>query len=56
VAGLAAGLSLDGVAEGVETREQAATLLAQGWSHGQGYLFGRPEAAPRATSLVRPPY
>ena len=56
MAGLAAGLSLDGVAEGVETREQAATLLAQGWSHGQGYLLGRPEATPRVSALVRPPY
>jgi diguanylate cyclase (GGDEF)-like protein/PAS domain S-box-containing protein len=56
VAGLAAGLSLDGVAEGVETRVQAATLLEQGWSHGQGYLFGRPEATPRVSALVRPPY
>jgi len=56
VAGLAAGLSLDGVAEGVETIEQAATLRAQGWTHGQGYLFCRPEPVPRVAALVRPPF
>jgi len=56
VAGLAAGLSLDGVAEGVETIEQAATLHAQGWTHGQGYLFGRPEPVPRVAAVVRPPF
>ncbi|MBX0301454.1 EAL domain-containing protein [Cryobacterium sp. 1639] len=42
LAGLVAHLGLTGVAEGVETREQAEALRAQGWLHGQGYLFGRP--------------
>lgn len=42
VAGLARGLELDAVAEGIETEEQAQRLLAQGWALGQGYLFGRP--------------
>jgi len=56
VAGLAAGLCLDGVVEGVETIEQAATLRAQGWTHGQGYLFCRPEPVPRVAALVRPPF
>ena len=56
VAGLAAGLSLDAVAEGVETIDQAATLRAQRWTHGQGYLFGRPEPVPRVAALVRPPF
>ena len=46
LASLASSLHLDGVAEGVETPEQAAILRAHGWPHGQGYLFGRPEAEP----------
>jgi PAS domain S-box-containing protein/diguanylate cyclase (GGDEF)-like protein len=39
--GLAEGLGLQTVAEGVETVEQAAVLLAQGWQYGQGWLYGR---------------
>jgi diguanylate cyclase (GGDEF)-like protein len=46
LAGLARGLHLDSVAEGVETEEQAEILLAQGWTHGQGWLFGRPVPEP----------
>lgn len=42
VAGLVHGLHLTGIAEGVETEAQWATLLSQGWEFGQGYLFGRP--------------
>lgn len=42
--GLAAGLGLQTVAEGVETQEQAAILAAQGWQCGQGWLYGK--AAP----------
>jgi diguanylate cyclase (GGDEF)-like protein len=52
VAGLAQGLHLVGVAEGIETEAQHRTLFQQGWTHGQGYLFGRPEAVPRTHSLV----
>jgi diguanylate cyclase (GGDEF)-like protein/PAS domain S-box-containing protein len=52
VAGLAQGLHLVGVAEGVETEAQHRTLVEQGWTCGQGYLFGRPEASPRTRSLV----
>lgn len=40
--GLADGLGLDTVAEGVETAADAAVLRAQGWRHGQGWLYGRP--------------
>ncbi|WP_120339715.1 sensor domain-containing protein [Cryobacterium soli] len=42
LAGLVAHLGLTGVAEGIETEEEAATLRDQGWQHGQGYLFGGP--------------
>ncbi|MFN8157307.1 MAG: EAL domain-containing protein [Candidatus Nanopelagicales bacterium] len=42
LAGLAHGLGLDTVAEGVETAEEAAELSRYGWVHGQGWLFGRP--------------
>lgn len=41
LAGLAHGLELDTVAEGVETRSEADILTAHGWRHAQGYLFGR---------------
>lgn len=44
--GLADGLGLDTVAEGVETHEQAAILRAQGWENGQGWLYGRPARLP----------
>jgi EAL domain-containing protein (putative c-di-GMP-specific phosphodiesterase class I) len=39
-------LNLDAVAEGVETPEQAACLLAHGCRCVQGYLYGKP--MPRA--------
>jgi EAL domain-containing protein (putative c-di-GMP-specific phosphodiesterase class I) len=32
-------------AEGIETEEQRAWLVAQNCSEGQGYLFGRPMSA-----------
>ncbi|MBK9738431.1 MAG: EAL domain-containing protein [Actinobacteria bacterium] len=49
--GLAEGLGLDTVAEGVETEFEAGALLGQGWRQGQGWLFGRPAA----TVPVSPP-
>ncbi|MEI6621543.1 MAG: EAL domain-containing protein [Actinomycetes bacterium] len=45
LAGLAVGLDLDTVAEGIETMQQAAVLREQGWKHGQGWLFGRARPA-----------
>ncbi len=41
--GLAQGLGVDLVAEGVETENQAVILAGIGCVHAQGYLFGRPE-------------
>ncbi|MEI8081453.1 MAG: bifunctional diguanylate cyclase/phosphodiesterase, partial [Actinomycetes bacterium] len=41
LAGMADGLELDTVAEGIETTAEAAVLRAQGWKHGQGWLYGR---------------
>ena len=46
VAGLARGLGLETIAEGVETERQRRLLRQAGWEVGQGYLFGRPEPAP----------
>lgn len=42
LAGLARGLHLTTIAEGVEREDQAVMLAQQGWTHGQGFLFGRP--------------
>lgn len=42
LAGLATGLHLTTVAEGIESEEQATLLAQQGWTYGQGFLFGRP--------------
>jgi len=42
VIGLAHGLGLPVLAEGVETSEQLATLVAEGCNEMQGYLIGRP--------------
>ena len=46
LARLGQGLGLVGIAEGVETEEQARVLAAQGWPRGQGWLFGRPQPEP----------
>jgi EAL domain-containing protein (putative c-di-GMP-specific phosphodiesterase class I) len=43
ILGMSASLSLEVVAEGVETEEQAAFLKAQGCTGFQGYLYGRPQ-------------
>ena len=40
LAGLAGGLEIDTIAEGIESEGEAEVLLAQGWRHGQGWLFG----------------
>jgi diguanylate cyclase (GGDEF)-like protein/PAS domain S-box-containing protein len=46
LAGLVRGLDLSGIAEGVESSQQARVLADQGWTYGQGYYFGRPGPMP----------
>jgi EAL domain-containing protein (putative c-di-GMP-specific phosphodiesterase class I) len=40
--GLAHGLGVDVIVEGVETEHQREMLTSIGAEHAQGYLFGRP--------------
>ena len=49
---LAVSLSLDVVAEGIETREQAALLQRLGCGLGQGYLFGQAVVADEVRLLL----
>lgn len=48
-------LSINVVAEGVETRECAAALHALGLQHMQGYLFGEPRELEEWAQLLRQP-
>jgi EAL domain-containing protein (putative c-di-GMP-specific phosphodiesterase class I) len=52
---LALGKSLDipVLAEGIETDEQIAFLVAEGCEQGQGYYYGRPQNAPSREDLAR---
>ncbi len=47
-------LELDTVAEGIEERDQAATLSSLRCNLGQGYLFSRPLPAVELEGLIRP--
>ncbi|WP_432991057.1 putative bifunctional diguanylate cyclase/phosphodiesterase [Dactylosporangium sp. CA-233914] len=51
--GIADGLKLRAVAEGVETEAQAVALRALGYHYAQGYLYGRPAPAAQLTALGR---
>jgi diguanylate cyclase (GGDEF)-like protein len=51
IAGLADGLDLMSIAEGVETENEADILRSLGWVYGQGYLFGRPQSQPALAAL-----
>ena len=53
IIGMAHGLGMLTLAEGVETREQLQQLLAMGCQEVQGYLFGRPLPAAEFDALVR---
>ena len=46
--GLAGGLELDTVAEGIECEDEVQILAAQGWRSGQGWLFGVAGPLPQA--------
>jgi EAL domain-containing protein (putative c-di-GMP-specific phosphodiesterase class I) len=52
VLAIADSLGLAVVAEGIETEEQQAELLALGCRKGQGYLFSRPVPPAAATDLL----
>lgn len=52
VVGLGQSLGLRTVAEGIETREQAETMLWLGCELGQGWYFGRPLPAEDLASVV----
>lgn len=49
---MARSLSLDVVAEGIESESQARQLEALGCEHGQGYLFAKPMAADALAALL----
>ncbi|HEY6533608.1 MAG TPA: EAL domain-containing protein, partial [Acidimicrobiales bacterium] len=53
VVSLAEGLGLELVAEGVETRNQADSLVALGCKIGQGYLFGHPLTPDEVPAALR---
>jgi diguanylate cyclase (GGDEF)-like protein len=52
--GLAQGLGLTTIAEGIETAEQLAALRAAGCVQGQGYLFGLAASARETRALLGP--
>ncbi len=53
VIGMARALSLDAIAEGVESEEQLSELRRLGCDFAQGHLFSRPLAPQRVTELLR---
>ena len=55
IVGLARGLDIELITEGVETPAQLAALQALGCRRFQGFLFARPLPAERADELFAPP-
>lgn len=55
VVGLGQSLGLRTVAEGIETREQAETMLWLGCDLGQGWFYGRPLPAEELSDVVASP-
>jgi EAL domain-containing protein (putative c-di-GMP-specific phosphodiesterase class I) len=53
VINLGKSLGIKTVAEGVETREQAAFLAEQGCDFGQGFFYGKAIAAADMPALIR---
>ena len=53
IAGIARGLRLDLMAEGVETRRQLAYLREHGCMEAQGFLFSRPIPAQEMAAVLR---
>ena len=53
VIGMARALSLDAIAEGVESEEQLSELRRLGCDFAQGHLFSRPLAPAKVTALLR---
>ena len=53
IAGIARGLRLDLMAEGVETQRQVAYLREHGCLEAQGFLFSRPIPAEEMTAVLR---
>ncbi|WP_229261988.1 sensor domain-containing protein [Duganella guangzhouensis] len=54
ITGLSSSLLMEITAEGVETEEQFLRLQAEGCSHYQGYLFGRPQSAQTLVKKLPP--
>ena len=52
VIGLASGLGMKTLAEGVETEGQAGSLLAEGCAQAQGYYFSRPRPSQDIRALL----
>ncbi|MET0416274.1 MAG: EAL domain-containing protein [Actinoplanes sp.] len=56
VVGLGQALSLQTVAEGIESADQKALLSELGCTYGQGYLFAKPGSAAEIQGMVREAY